>query len=444
MIDDTAFDRLRIANPVPDLDRISAHDLDAVAAAIARGRGEPAGDLVRLRAPRTWWVRPAIAFAAALLLVAAVIGVVSLASRDDGATRPPATMPTIAAGPTQRAWSEVLATRQAMEAPPTASCVLEPIPGPTEQDGPSSGWTGSLSGAFDTHRGVIIYVDSWRDTWAFDVCNNTWSELQPEGDPGENPSGGLVYDVDSDVTIAMGHEIAIYDPSRNQWTYPDAGSPTGPGDPFGGVYDPVSGLVIATVYPEGGGPGARIEAWAYDVDENAWWYLGVVAAEGEDRPWQYDLIGFSPELDRLIFIPSEIEPLGHTLLIDPRSGEREMVWTPTPTVSLRWPRAHYGVGAGTAFVAGVGEDGATPPDGPGELICGFDAATSSWSRCFAAPDRPVFGAFTWFGAMVGDPINARLVLIAGVYGEFGAMATSHVWAIDYATGKVVELVPDSP
>ncbi len=443
-MDDAALERLRIANPVPDLELISAHDLDLVAGAIADRRSEPAGNLVRLRAPRNWWVRPAIAFAAALLLVTAVIGVVSLATRDDGVARSPATMPTIAAGPTQRVWSDVLTVRKAADPLPAASCAREPITGPAEQERPSSGWAGSLSGAFDSRRGVIIYVDSWRETWAFDVCDNAWTELQPEGSPAENPSGGLVYDVDSDVTIAMGHEIAVYDPVGNSWTYPDAGSPTGPGDPFGSVYDPVSGLVIATVYPDGGGSGARIEAWAYDVDENDWSYLGVVAAEGEDRPWQYDLIGFNTELDRLIFTPSEIEPLDHTLLIDPRSGEREVIWTPTPTISLRWPRAHYGIGAGTAYVAGVGEDGGTPTDGPGDLICGFDATSSSWSECFSAPDRPMFGAFTWFGAMVGDPINERLVLIGGVYGEFGAMATGHVWAIDYATGAVVELVPDRP
>ena len=353
-------------------------------------------------------------------------------------------MPTFAAGPTQREWSDVLATTEATALPQIASCGIKPSPGPATQDKPSSGWTGSLSGAFDSRRGLVVYVDSWQDTWAFDVCTNTWSRLSPEGRPGEYPSGGLVYDVDSDVMVAMSREIAVYDPVRNVWSYPDGGTPTGPGAPFGGVYDPISGLVITTVYPDGGGSGARIEAWAYDVDGNDWLFLGVISAEGEDRPWQYDLVGYSPDLDRLILTPSEVDPLGHTLLIDPRSGEREMIWTPSPTISLRWPRAHFGVGAGTTFVAGVGDDGATPPDGPGDLICGFDPESLSWSRCYTGPARPMFGAFTWFGAMVGDPLNDRLVLIGGVYGEFGAMATGHVWAVDYATGSVFELVPDTP
>ena len=238
MIDDAALARMRTANPVPDLDLISSRDLAAVAEEIARRRSVPVpeGELARLAAPGGWWVRPLVAFAAAALLAIAVIGVVSLATRDEAATTPAATMPTFAAGPTQREWSDVLATTEATALPQIASCGIKPSPGPATQDKPSSGWTGSLSGAFDSRRGLVVYVDSWQDTWAFDVCTNTWSRLSPEGRPGEYPSGGLVYDVDSDVMVAMSREIAVYDPVRNVWSYPDGGTPTGPGAPFGGVW----------------------------------------------------------------------------------------------------------------------------------------------------------------------------------------------------------------
>ena len=444
---DDMLTRMRGANPLPHVDMISDEQLAALTLHIER--------TMRLRAdspplalepikPGIGWWRPAAVFAAAVLAGLVAVGIVTLAANNDGTVRPPATAPTIAAGPPLREWSDLLATTKATLEPLAASCDFESLIGSATQEKPSSGWTGSLSGVFDNRRGRIIYVDSWQETWAFDVCTSTWAQLNPQGSSIEYPSGGLVYDVDSDVVVALGHEIAVYDPLDNAWAYPDAGIPTNPGVPFGGVYDPVSGLVVTTVYPEGGGLGARIEAWSYDVDSNEWSLLGVVAAEGEDQPWQYDLVGYSLDLDRLIFTPSELEATDHTLLIDPRSGDREIIWTPSPTVSLRWPRAHFGVGSGTTFVAGLDEGGTSPADKSGDLICGFDAESLSWSRCYNGPDRPLFGAFTWFGATVGDPINNRLVLIGGVFGEFGAMATGHVWGIDYGTGTVTELVADGP
>jgi hypothetical protein len=50
-----------------------------------------------------------------------------------------------------------------------------------------------------------------------------------------------------------------------------------------------------------------------------------------------------------------------------------------------------------------------------------------------------------FGAMVGDPINDRLVLFHGVYGNFWVNADANVWAIDLDTGETTEiLAPTDP
>ena len=72
-----------------------------------------------------------------------------------------------------------------------------------------------LSAAFDHRSGQILYVDSKGGTWGFDVCTNEWANLHPTGAPTGNISGGLVYDIDSDVTVSIEHdEIFVYDASR--------------------------------------------------------------------------------------------------------------------------------------------------------------------------------------------------------------------------------------
>jgi hypothetical protein len=73
-------------------------------------------------------------------------------------------------------------------------------------------------------------------------------------------------------------------------------------------------------------------------------------------------------------------------------------------------------------------------------ICGFDPETLTWSSCFASPGDD---AYPGFGAIVGDPINDRLVIINGIYGNFWVNATEHVWAIDLETGELTELLAPS-
>ncbi|MDJ0664606.1 MAG: hypothetical protein QNJ75_08595, partial [Acidimicrobiia bacterium] len=200
---DEVLDQMSGANPLPDVEMITDGQLTEMTVqvedALRTAHGispltlEPAN-------PRITWWRPAAVFAAAVIAAFFVIGVVSLATGGDGDARPAATVPTIAAGPAEREWSDVLAVTQARSQPQVASCRTEPTVGPPMQEKPSHGWKGPLAGVFDSRRGSILYVDSLQETWAFDICNNKWSPLNPEGRPVELPSGGLVYDVDSDVT----------------------------------------------------------------------------------------------------------------------------------------------------------------------------------------------------------------------------------------------------
>ena len=45
-----------------------------------------------------------------------------------------------------------------------------------------------------------------------------------------------------------------------------------------------------------------------------------------------------------------------------------------------------------------------------------------------------------FAAMVGDPINDRLVLVHGVYGDFWGLSDDGVWAVALDTGETIELL----
>ena len=68
--------------------------------------------------------------------------------------------------------------------------------------------------AFDRGAGKIVYLTAGgpRETWLFDVCTNTWQQMSPSGAVTGDLSGGLVYDVDSDRTIAFGGDsLAFYD-----------------------------------------------------------------------------------------------------------------------------------------------------------------------------------------------------------------------------------------
>ena len=172
-----------------------------------------------------------------------------------------------------------------------------------------------------------------------------------------------------------------------------------------------------------------MELWAYDVDADTWTLVGLLPESG-------DLLGYTLDLDRFIFALDN-----RTMLLDPRRGQATIVVTETPAVQLFWPKASYGPTTRTAFVAhGVKGFGGMIVDVFPGLICGSDPETLTWSSCFASPGGP---AYLGFGAIVGDPINDRLVVINGIYGNFWVNATEHVWGIDLESGRLTELLSAS-
>lgn len=346
------------------------------------------------------------------------------------ASAPVSPSTTVVPGP--RSWNPILATTKAKVAPAAATCAASTDPtvqGPIDQQRPTPGWVGSLAAAYDRRTGRIVHVDSQQETWTFDVCENTWRRMNPTGKPIGELSAGLVYDVDSDVTVAFGYEhISVYDAETNAWTQP--GNDTiGLVDsivPTGAVYDPATGLILTTDNVSSGADAGSWDLWACDVETNTWTRIGAIPAKG-----LLDLLGYSQAIDRFIlagFLDQETK----TVLLHPGTGETTLVATETPFVNLGWPNAVHGPADDSVYVY----------KHAGRLrLCSFNAASLTWT-CIEPPGA-LLSAYAAFSAVVGDPINDRVVLMNGVSGNFWVAASDDVWVVDLASGEWTQILARS-
>ena len=294
-------------------------------------------------------------------------------------------------------------------------------PGPMEQVRPEPSYVSNQSAVFDVARSRIIYLDAAGETWAFDVCTNTWHDTGADTTLAR-PSGSLVYDIDSDKTISLGESVAVYDSNENVWK--PASMPSSYGLPFLGdaVYNPVTGRVLAQ---HGQNPGILAE---YDVDTDTWTTLGEV-----NETVARFLVGYQVETDQLVFQTYAAdnergdEPSG--VLVDSRTLEATPILTSSPpNVSGGFGAFIYATGTETPYVHA--EDSG---------ICRLDPETQEWDFCFDLADGPgdQYGAFA---AMVMDPIHNRLVLIHGLSGSWWENANTEIWAIDLDNGEWLQLL----
>ncbi len=309
-------------------------------------------------------------------------------------------------------WDPILATTRAKPTPPAATCPpgTDPTrPGVTGQRRPQPGYVRNDAAAFDSTRGRVIYGDALGDTWAFDVCSNTWTDLEASGVISGDAWSGLAYDVDSDRIIGFDGSISIYDPGTNAWTQvPNTGTWVF----ASGVYDPLSGLVL--VEEEG-------MLKAFDVDSASWTTVGQLPKDPGP------LLGYSAELDRLIFI----RQFG-TLLIDPRSGAATELDMKPPPIDGGFATLIHAVGPHGAHFSSQNRD-----------LCGFNPAIADW-ECWPKAPTSHEGILD---AMVFDPINGRLLTIGASWSgwEPPEWYTDPVWALDVETGVWSEiLAPSDP
>jgi hypothetical protein len=413
--------------------------------------GTPRPDTPRQTGSSPVWRGPLIAVATAVAIIA-VVGVSLLMIRGgdslDIADEPIATtvleqaVTTTTAAPTVDGsvpvvWDPILATTKATAAPPAATCPggTDPeVPGPIDQVRPGEGPWNNQAAVFDTHAGQILYLDETGETWTFDVCTNTWHAMDPEGTPyGDwrvsREFGELVYDVDSDRTVAFGPRgVSVYDANTNTWTQrtPPADIDIGGGMPgLGAVYDPISGLVV--LQTEKG-------SVVYDVDTDSWTPLGQLSCspnmvyDADSQQWSPAdpvpgctpfLIGYDAETDRMLFLGFQ----SGGLAVDPRTGESTHLEAPDGGVMGGFGSFRYATGGETAYT--YGERG----------VCRLDPATLSWD-CSAGSQREAMPT-----AMVYDPINTRVVVINDFCCTWpGTTVSDDVWAIDFGTREQTELL----
>lgn len=340
--------------------------------------------------------------------------------------------------PPSGVWNPILATTRAKPAPPAATCPTgstPDLPGRVDQKRPQPGPWNNQSAVFDHYTGRIIFVDEAAQTWTFDVCTNTWENMNPRRVPTSRDwyEGELVYDIDSDLTISFGGRkttIAVYDAQTNTWTQRDLPSEYENSEFWlGAVYDPISGLVLV-VTDDG--------LTAYDVETDEWTHIGMIGeerdvttSEGTTRTFGPPfLIGYVAETDRLAFLGfSGAVYQGKGGLLDPRTGQYTHLDQPPSGVVGGFGSFSYATGGTTAYTFTSNRS-----------VCRLDPVTFDWI-CHPLPDSSLDQMPS---AMVIDPINDWLVLINDFCCNWpGTLTTTDILALDFDTGEWTQLLAPS-
>jgi len=334
--------------------------------------------------PRAFRSAPAVAWvmlALAGLLVALVGGMLVVGSQLQ--RKLPAVVPPIG---------------QLFECPPGSS---PDTPGPAGQARPPQDKPHDTVVAFDRHAGRLVTVTSAGkgvETWTFDVCTNTWTQMQPNREPPVFEWARLVYDVDSDVTLLVSSgRVWAYDLEANTWTENGVAS-----DAWLWAYDPLSGLVVAQ-----GGPDPSVPLSTYDVETDTWTPIreanggpetGGMSPTG--RPG-YGVLAYDASVDRIVAYVGRAE----TWLFDIRTGRWSKSGAETPAVMevfAAWPYIAYDEAAKRTVVIGD------------TRVAAYDAAADRWEILAEVEPGGLLAGPTVFdgmlaGPMVFDPVNERLV-----------------------------------
>ncbi len=230
------------------------------------------------------------------------------------------------------------------------------------------------------------------DVWAFDLSEETWTEITPGGGPVPDPRSthNAVYDADerrmliwSGQKLQGGREflndVWAFDLEEHTWTPFDPPDPR-PNVRYGtaAIFDPrARSLVTFAGFTD---EGRFDDTWAFDPDENSWTDISPPG----DRP-----------LKRCL----------HHAVYD--------------------RRGHAMIMYGGQSVGAQGD------------IWAFDLEEHSWTELTPA-DSP---SGRWFAAAAYDPRNHRFLMFGGNRGE-DAGTTDEVWTFDLQTQAWALLKPD--
>jgi hypothetical protein len=283
-------------------------------------------------------------------------------------------------------------------------------PGPVDQARPPR--DSLVAMAFDRRAGKLVgFVgyDAHVETWTFDVCTNVWAQMHPKHQPSGRDTDDfrdrIVYDVDSDVTIASdGVWMWAYDLAANTWT--EKGR-TDLAEPHHLIYDPRSGLVVAA----SGYGGTAL--WTYEVETDTWATVHQVDGPAvEAQPRDLDDLVYDTSVDLLVAYDVDEGAGPETRLFDLSAG----TWSETGAVAPEfsypgwrmWPAMEYDEAAERTVLLGQGHTSA------------YDAAADRWETLYETPSKirqgPCGTRPECRSALqvVYDAVNQRLVVYDGV------------------------------
>ena len=328
----------------------------------------------------------------AVLLVALVGGALLVGSR------PPQELPAV-----------VLPVGQVFECPPGST---PDAPGPVDQARPPAG-VSSGPIVYDRAAGRIVLL-TWPalETWTFDVCSNTWTQMQS----GSGPDTGLalVYDPRADLTIGVDVGEDRVFPDRHAWAYDlDANTWTRRGPAPDHVvwlgYESASGQIVAWAAGGSNEPGT---IWTYDVDSDTWAAVGALEVLGGFM-WGHpvDLLAYDASVDRVVATVLSGE---RTRLFDVRTGRVVDAQALGPQAALDcyfMIRLYCGVAqpAGAAITYDERSERVVV------FIAGhmfaYDAVKDRWDTLSGDPGLGAPGREG--SSMAYDPVNQRLVVYTG-------------------------------
>jgi len=152
---------------------------------------------------------------------------------------------------------------------------------------------GLLTYDSESDRSVLFGGGSGRETWAFDLDRNAWTNVTGEPAPGVHRRGSLVYDSQSDRVILFGggdasptNDTWSFDLNTNTWTDMNPAVRPPARSLAAGAYDPQSDRTIVC----GGltGSGSAQDRWAYDFENNTWSLLDGTSCGFYGHTMSYD------------------------------------------------------------------------------------------------------------------------------------------------------------
>jgi N-acetylneuraminic acid mutarotase len=351
---------------------------------------------------------------------------------------------------------------------------------------------------YDVTTGKVILFGGWDgtlesdETWAYDPANQTWTNLDPEGEtPAGRDSHSMVYDSTSGTIVLFGGwdgyqdlgDTWVYDPVANAWTQHDPGGYAPPARSCHAmVYDPTGGRVIlfggydedqefgdtwafdpsagtwTELHPGGGSPAARdSHSMVFDAATGTAVLFGGWDANADfGDTWAYD-----PAAD----VWTQVEPggaapaaRGNCAMAYDSSRGRAVLFGGSASGSMMNDTWAYEPAAGTWSeldpgstlpVARYGHSTAYDPESAQLLVFGgftsygdvlgdiwsFDPITESWTERDPAGSLPVARSGH---RMVYDPDTGTAIMFGGYTGEFDLNDT---WAYDPAADMWSDLNP---